>query len=336
MAQARLIMVGTGGTGQWWVKGAAEATEVCRPVALVDVVPEHLGQAARANNLTDLPVFADYKEAFDAVEADAVVLVAPNHLHADIGSAALHRGLHVLSEKPLASTMGEALALLALTQERGLLYAVSQNYRWTPGVAALRAAMQANMIGPLSYITYRFAKSIGLRGWRSTIPEILLEDMSIHHFDLLRYLLGREAVRVVARTFRPPWTEAEGRTCAHVLLEFEGGVHVAYTGSWGPRELETTWHGDSWYTGSQGALHFDGADVPTVYLPGQAPGLTPEVAVPIPGPLHALHSFCRAVTTGGEPECAISDNIKSMAIVHAAMVSAAQDGQPVDPRTLEG
>jgi predicted dehydrogenase len=334
MARTRLIVIGVAGAGEWWVRGVAGASDVCTPVALVDVVPEHLARAVAANGLQGLPTFTHHAEALEAVPADGIVLVVPNHLHASIASAALERGLHVLSEKPLASTMEEARALLTLSQARGMVYVVSQNYRWTPQVAALRAALAAGAAGDLSYITYRFARNVALRGWRTAIPEILLEDMSLHHFDLLRHLTGREARRVIARTFRPPWAEVEGRPCAHVLMEFEGALEVAYTGSWAPREAETSWHGDAWFAGARGAIHFDGEGMPLLHVPGGSVTALPEAPLEHPGPPHALRAFCRAVQEGGEPECSIVDNIKSLALVHAAMASALRGGQPIDPRDV--
>ncbi|GAC1430541.1 MAG: Gfo/Idh/MocA family oxidoreductase [Chloroflexota bacterium] len=334
MAPTKLIVIGTGGAGEWWVKGVIEAQELCTPVALVDSDPAHLQRALADNGRANIPTFTDYQQALREVEADAIVLVVPNPLHAAVATAALERGLHVLSEKPLASTMDEARMLQSLTTARRLRYAVSQNYRWTPQVAALATALGSGAVGTLSYVTYRFARSIALRSWRAEIPEVLLEDMAIHHFDLLRYLTGREARQVIARTFRPPWASGQGRPCAHVLMEFDGGLEVAYTGSWAPREAETSWHGESWYTGDQGALHFTGDAPPVLHRPGEAPVQVPEVAMPHAGPAHALRAFCQALQNGSAPECSIDDNIKSLALVQAAIASAAGGGTAVSPQDI--
>ena len=68
--------------------------------------------------------------------------------------------------------------------------------------------------------------------------------MSIHHFDLMRLILGRDAVSVYAKVTDPAWSKFEQEGAAAITVEFEGGLVVSYRGSWISPGKQTHWAGE--------------------------------------------------------------------------------------------
>jgi predicted dehydrogenase len=74
----------------------------------------------------------------------------------------------------------------------------------------------------------------------------MLYEQSVHHIDVMRYVLGREVVGVQARTWNPPTSVYRDDSCVSALLEFEGGLMVDYIGTWtsGTNRIKFEWRID--------------------------------------------------------------------------------------------
>ncbi len=129
-------------------------------------------------------------------DLDAVIVATPPHLHAPISIAALKRGLHVLCEKPLASTLDEAQAMVAAAGEAGRVLKCGFNHRHHPAVQQARRWVDEGRIGEPIFIRARYG--IGGRPgyeqeWRAD-PTVVsggqLMEQGIHAVDLARWFLG--------------------------------------------------------------------------------------------------------------------------------------------------
>jgi predicted dehydrogenase len=326
----RIVLVGLGGFGSRWAEVVQRSSEATL-AAVVDASAQ--ARAAAADRLGDVPALGSVEEAIGAVQADAVLIVVPPALHEPVALAALEAGWHVLSEKPLADDLPAALRLVAAAERTGFTFMVSQNYRWFAHIATLRGHLRDGLIGELGSIRYTFNKAWDFGGWRATLPDVLLEDMTIHHADLLRYLTGRECEEVYAQSFRPSWSWFEGHSAASVLMRFGGELHVAYSGSWVGTGPQTTWSGTIEIEGTDGVLILRNDEI-THYARGKPNGDQPAGRVlPLQELTHdaqteSLARFAAAVRDGTRPETDIRDNIRSFAIVCAALASA-RSGQPV-------
>lgn len=130
-------------------------------------------------------------------DLDAVIVATPPHLHASISIAALKRGMHVLCEKPLARTLEEARAMVALAETAGRVLKCGFNHRHHPAVQQTRRWFEEGRIGEPVFIRARYG--IGGRPsyeqeWRAD-PEIVsggqLMEQGIHAVDLARWFLGK-------------------------------------------------------------------------------------------------------------------------------------------------
>jgi predicted dehydrogenase len=337
MANAKLRCAVAGlGLGRVWTKLVHESPE-CELVGLIDVDEARLAQVGAEYGLSGDSLFTDYDKALASLAADVVIVVTPPAAHKDNVLAALGAGFHVLSEKPLAANIEEARAMAAAIRGADRKFMVSQNYRWTESVATVRQAIRDGAIGEIGYISLGFHKGFRFGGWREQLPDVLLEDMSIHHFDLLRHLTGRNCRRIYAKSFRPHWSWFDGKPGASVLLELDGGIEVSYFGSWTSRGRETSWAGEWRIVGEKGAIHWDSPNASLVLgHPEENPQQPPlDTLALLPKTLehsgfaYSLHEFVRAIEEDREPVTGIDDNLQSFAMAMAAIESA-RSGRAID------
>lgn len=330
MEPFRLIQIGTGGFGQSWLQIVKEHAGV-ELAAVVDIAEANLQAAGEKTGLPPERLFLTPEEALAKVEADMVLIVTPPQTHKALALQALEAGLHVLMEKPLTHAYEEAVELLERSCDYERQVAVSQNYRWRPAMQTARKLLDEQAIGRVGYIEYEFRKAMKFGGWRDRYQDILLEDMSIHHFDLMRFLLGKEPVDISARSFRPAWSWFSGNPSAGASIRFEDDIHVHYFGSWVSWGKETTWNGDIRIVGDRGAIEIidDAVTLWTGEEPAAAVRQEVELAaMPYEDRAASLEDFIASVRTGRVPATAIDDNLRSFELTCAAIASA-RSGQSV-------
>jgi predicted dehydrogenase len=283
-------------------------------------------------------LFSSLNDALAAVEADAVVITSPVATHVPLALVALEAGKHVLVEKPLANTVEEAARAASRAEELGLILQVSQNYRNYPAPRAVRALLRERALGELAAINIDFRK------WDNdapkdthrhyAFPHPLINDMAIHHFDLLRMITGNEAVSVFAKVGDPSFSKYDDEASAVITIEMEDGLVVSYRGSWLSRGLDTAWAGEWSIQGEEGELFFTSraggevedasGDVVTIRRPGRSrPKKVPLERAEMVDRVAGLEIFSRAVAGGAAPESTGRENLGSLALMEAAARSAA-------------
>ncbi len=332
----RVIQVGVGGFGRTWL-GRIQRDRTASLVALADVSEEALRRAREETGLTASRCFTDFRVAFDTAEADAVLNATPPAVHHEVALAALERGLHVLTEKPIADDMEHGRQMVEAAEGAGRTLMVSQNYRFRPWARTMRQLLLSGKFGPPDNLSVCFAKSVQFDGsFRVTMEHPLVRDMSIHHFDLMRALTGREALVVYAKGWRPQWSWFEHDPCVVVVFEFEGGLKALYEGTWVTRGRETTWDGYWRVECPEAVMELRGGRVHVI--PAGHPDQDSEVELhgtPSSGQSAALLEFQQAIAEGREPETSGRDNLRSLAISFAVMESS-RTGVPVEVGKLIG
>ena len=333
----RIIHVGLGGWGGDWARTAIPAVPSLEVAALADPSAETLESVRTHLGLPPEAAFPSLTEALAAVEADAVVITAPAVTHAPLALEALEAGKHVIVEKPFASSIEEALTVARRAQELGLVLQVSQNYRNYPAPKAVQALLAEGALGELSAI------SIDFRQWDNDapfedrphyrFPHPLLQDMAIHHFDLLRKVTGQEAVRVYTAVKDPSFSKYVQEASAVMTIEMADGLLVSYRGSWISRGPVTPWAGQWRIDGELGEIEFTSrgggtmaesvqADRVRLRRPQADPVDLELEPMDLVGRSAGLAIFVDAIEQGTVPETAGHANLGSLALMEAATRSA--------------
>jgi predicted dehydrogenase len=275
-------------------------------------------------------VGADLGRALAELRPDFVVDVTVPEAHHDVTLAALAAGVPVLGEKPMADSTEHARAMVAASERAGKLYMVSQSRRYDARLHALRRLV-VERVGAPGILNSDFYIGAHFGGFRDAMASPLLLDMAIHTLDAARYIAGADPVAVYCEEYNPPWSWYQGAACATAIFEMTGGLRYTYRGSWCAEGRHTSWEAEWRVVGPYGTATWDGAAPPVAEIvvgPGgflsqtetHVAALAPDVPAGIAG---SLRDFVRALRTGATPMGECHDNIKSLAMVFAAIESAA-------------
>lgn len=333
----RMIQVGCLGMGKHWVKVGLEQQEV-EIVGYVDVAPEHLQEIQKEFHISPDLCYTDFTQALDELKPDAVLIVTPPQFHEAIAIEAMEAGCHVLTEKPLADTWEACRRVVAASKETGKTVMVAQNYRYRPVVQQLRTLLAEERYGRPGQVFIEFFRGPRFGGFREEMPYPLIIDMSIHHYDMMRYILNADPVSIYASSWNPAWSWYKGDASSTSLIDMrlndgsDASLSVTYTASWCSIGGTTPWNGH-W------SIFCDGGCIKLrqdrIYVQTEEDGPLQEITadpMPLTDQPYLLHEFYQAVKEGRLPETHAADNIKSIEMVFRT-VEAIESGQKV---TLEG
>jgi predicted dehydrogenase len=202
------IKIGIVGCGYWGPNlvrnfSSCPQTEV---VALCDVSPSRLEAIGR--NFPHLTRVESLDKLLD-LRLDAVAIATPVSTHYPLAERCLNAGLHVLVEKPLASTVAEARALLELAARCRRVLMVDHTYLFSNAVRRIKAVVDAGELGELYYVD---SVRINLGLFQSDINVVW--DLAPHDLSIVDHVLGREPRSISA------WG------CAHADPEMEDMAYV--------------------------------------------------------------------------------------------------------------
>ncbi|GGJ31772.1 Gfo/Idh/MocA family protein [Paenarthrobacter histidinolovorans] len=152
----------------------------------------------------------DWREVIERDDIDIIDICAPGWMHAEIAIAALEAGKHVLVEKPLANTLGEAelmTAAAAKARKRGVQSMIGFNYRRVPALALARELIAEGRLGTVRHIRAAYlqdwlADAQSPMTWRlrkETAGSGALGDIASHAIDQILFLLGDAVTEVSGR-----------------------------------------------------------------------------------------------------------------------------------------
>jgi len=314
-----VIQVGIGGMGNAWLRAVLNSPDV-EYAGFVEVSDAIATEQVDRYDLDGSKLFRTLDEALQAVDADGVINVTPPQFHQEISVTALEAGVPVLSEKPLAATRAEAATIVETSNRTGVLHMVTQNYRYKPPIQTLKHALDTSEMGAIGAVVVEFFKGPHFGGFREEMPYPLIIDMSIHHFDLLRFFLDSNPVSVLGRSWNPPWSWFAGDASAAVLFEFANDVQVSYNGSWCSQGRETGWNANWRFECAHGVVAM-ADDRVTTQLTDAEPMLVETVQMERESQDYLLHEFYTAVTTGAQPVTTCQDNIHSLGMVFDTIAS---------------
>lgn len=273
-----------------------------------------------------------YDEAF-AWRPDAVVIAAENARHRELVERAAAAGAHVLCEKPLATTVDDAIAMRDACDRAGVLLMVAYPVRFSPAVRDAIAEIRSGRLGALLGVTgINNGKLPQDRAW-FTDPDLAgggaLVDHVVHCADLLDELLGERAatVRAVSNGILHAADDLAVETGGLVTIRYPSGVVATIDCSWSWPMSSATWGGVTLQIVAERG---------TVTVSPFAKGVAGhdadgETWDPVGADLDALllEEFVSAVREGRIPQPDAGVGIRTVEIVKAAQASAASGGTVV-------
>ena len=160
---------------------------------------------------------------------DAVYISSTNQWHHPQTVAAARAGKHVLCEKPMATTLEEARAMIAACESAGVVLAIDHHMRNAPTLRTIKRLLDEGAIGrPLAVrIAHAMLLPDFLRTWRTSAPDAgggPILDLTTHDTDNLRFILGDEVDEVVAMTAGQRFSANGVEDAVMAVLRFRGGV----------------------------------------------------------------------------------------------------------------
>ena len=225
--RVRFGVIGVGGMGSGhcnMIPKIPEAELAC----VCDTNPETLAACVSKHGV---PGFSNHIELLESGLVDAVVIATPHYFHPPIAEDAFKRGIHVMSEKPLAVTVSAADRMIAAAKSSGLKFGVMYQMRGFPESVAARKVIESGIIGEI-YRTnlvmgwYRSQAYYDSGGWRATWSGEgggVLINQAPHFLDLFTWL-GGLPTKVTGQT-RTRLHEIEVEDEAFATLEYANGAH---------------------------------------------------------------------------------------------------------------
>ena len=205
MVEANSVRYGLVGTGMMAVEHIHNLaiTPGAIVTAIADPVAESLGwaRAALGNDADSVSSFANSAELAASCLCDAVIVASPNYTHRSVLEPLFDAGVHILCEKPLATTIDDARWVAERAKSHPAVFWTAMEYRYMPPAAEFIAQVHANRIGKLQMLSireHRFPFLVKVGDWNrfSANTGGTMVEKCCHFFDLMRLITGSEAVRV--------------------------------------------------------------------------------------------------------------------------------------------
>jgi predicted dehydrogenase len=228
--KVKIGIIGLGGISTWGhLPGYLEIPEECSVVAVCDAVPEVVEQKAKQNGAR---AYTDYEKLLQDDEVQAVDVVLPHYLHAKVALAAINAGKHVIVEKPFATNLEDADAIISAAKSKGVKLMVAENTKFVDAYRIARKLLDNRIIGDICFARTYIGGSEMMRlgdpkNWRSKAKMAgggVLLDAGVHSFYLLHWLVGRiTKVHAFTANFLPN-LQTEVDDNATGTLRFENGA----------------------------------------------------------------------------------------------------------------
>lgn len=290
-----------------------------------------------------VPVYTDIDEFLAIDGLEAVSVATPDHLHAAPAVAAAAAGKHLLVEKPLATTIEEAQAIVDAAKEGGGILMVDFHNRVNPPFVDAYQAVRDGRVGEVKYVYARLSNTVTIASmikWASSSSSLWF--LASHMVDIAQWIVGERIVKVTARA-STGLLESRGISTPDlfvIMAEFESGALAVFEHAWilpagNPTNTDLKFE----VLGSDGAVYIDTThnrtveihtadtiDYPAVLVPPYGPRLTGFVLDAIAQFVDAAHGRGEVLATGQEGLqvtavlCAILDSIESGEPVRVEML----------------
>ncbi|MGQ9629249.1 MAG: Gfo/Idh/MocA family protein [bacterium] len=295
--------------------------------------------------------YTDFREFFEKEDLDLVtVCTSSTHDRLDIVLKGAETGTNMLVEKPMALTREEAVEMVEACDRAGVKLAVSQQYRNFPHIRAAYDLIRSGRLGRpflgelrMAHLTWFPLKGAKRSDYFVKFDKVLILNMTVHHFDMLRFLLGEEPKRIYTRAGLAPFRQAigeRGDTWSASTIDFPSCTFQVFNSA-DCKGGKPQWEGWAHIECERGTIYLnpDGSTPIAAYSEDMKSWITPEMP-----PREKFGEIAWQVTIGqflewmeGGPEHPTSgrDNLKTLEIVFSAYDSS-ERGEPVEIKSWDG
>lgn len=337
------VKLGVVGLGRW----AKVLTRAAKGSDRFEIVAGYSRAAERRDAFArefGVPAVPDLDTMLADPQIQGVILTVPNEQHLPLARRVAMAKKHVYTEKPIAATLEDGLAIEALEHQHGVTVTVGHSARLMAGIRLIGEAIDAGELGRVGFMEANFSNERALeltpsawRWYRDRAPGGPLSQLAIHQFDVLHYLGGDiVAASSIASKLSPVGAEVDDQSMT--TLKFADGK-IGYVGS--------CWTSPGVFAvrvfGSKGLMHYEidfGTwDTPAelhkksvLYIQRGKDGYAKreELAVPESDMFRAeLDMFAQSCRTGKANELTARNGNVAVAAVYAALRSIDRHGQLV-------
>jgi predicted dehydrogenase len=303
--------------------------------ALCDQDAARLGETADRFSISN--TYRDAAELFERQDLDFVDIATTVGSHRPLVEAASEAGVNIICQKPFAPSMPDARAMVAAAQKTGSVLMVHENFRWQSAIRAALTVVREGAVGEPFFARISFRSGFDVyaaQPYLATDERFIIQDLGIHILDIARAFFG-DVGRISAdtKTVNP---KIRGEDVATMILSHTGGVTSVVDCSYATRRRPETFPETLLeIDGDNGTLRLDAAyrlvvhdrekeenrDVSPPLLPwAERPWHNIQESV-----LAIQQHFVDCLNSGKQPETSGDDNLKTLALVEAAYLSAKEE-----------
>ena len=303
-------------------------------VALCDRDPDRLEAAAIEFGVDR--TYEDAAEMFATGGFDTVDIATTVSSHRALVEMAAQHNVNVICQKPFASNMEDARAMVDAVKATGKVLMVHENFRWQSAVRSAIDLLREGAIGTPFFGRVSFRSGYDVYAGQPYLAEgerFIIEDLGIHILDISRALFGDvERISATTRRINP---RIKGEDVASMLLQHDCGVTSVVDCSYATRRHPETFPESLLeIDGDAGTLRLDAGYKLSLQRDGasEVRDVSPPVLPWASRPWHNVQEsvqiiqqhFVDCLASGQEPETSGRDNLQTLALVEAAYISAAE------------
>ncbi len=258
MKKVRYAVVGAGWISQEAFLPAVEQTGNSEVTAIVSGNPDKAKQLAAFYGIENVYSYEQFDAMARSGTVDAVYIATPNSSHAHYAEQAAKHRLHILVEKPLATTAAQAQAMVAVAKQADVYLSTAYRLQNDPGTIEVMSLIRQGAIGDPRFFSSTFCFQVGARNHRLRKDHWggPLQDIGVYCVNAARHVFGGEPIEIQAMTGSdrsdPRFTEVDAGI--HATMKFEGGRIASFYAGFGS-EAKDVFH----VVGTQGSLEFQHA-----------------------------------------------------------------------------
>ena len=324
----KIAVIGLAGVGRAHVDRWAKSPDA-ELVGVCDIVPQIADEFALEYSVKG---YTSTQEMLDREDLTAISICTPPKIHLALTRMAAARGIHVLCEKPMASTVEDCQEMINVCKSAGVVLQIGHKKRFIPPLLRLKELTEGEF-GPIQYMVHRYPHP-GMSNkdwfWAENDGGGPILENAVHAADILGFLMG-DVDRVYAEgaTFFAPHRKPQ-IDCAMFTLRFKSGaIGVVNAGmvSMGGFSFE-----DFYVANENGVAEvtgrFDSAETLRYSFRNDPESVQEENHPNFDSFWAEIEHFIKCIQTGSEPRASGEAGMKAVAICRAVKRSA-EIGEPV-------